>query len=601
MRQEALALSSHAAKLTPLAKIAMDQRFVEQFSGEELNENPIPAIQPAIQPIKTTVGSWLFLLGACALVTTFVCHGSITEIWTATIGMLFLATLFQQPPQASLLPLYYVNWFVLLVVPSLLSAFLAPHLIFIPRDEQFRTTMASGRINYPPETRLQRLLQRILCVATNMALLLALANVLNPVGNSVNYHSNHLGDFLLASLGWVSILMTLTFLSHSASIIKDQLRTRQVLAKFAPLKEEETASVSMEEILSRTLRKITAREHLIADHSPELILALDENWQILECNLASLKLLGFLPQELQNRNLKSLNSSEHSASTVYTEVTRQRTKNEVKHDLCCVSKQGTMVDLSCSFEWSERRQAYFMVAKDISAEKRIERARSQFLSMISHEVRSPLLAVLMALRSMADGHYGDIEPEARDAALRAERNVLKIIEMVGELIDLEKSVDAVLVPNIAVHTLDDLTEKALEQTLEIAQHLKVSVLNKTSSLPIECDRTRIIRTLVNLVTNAIKYSGKGGIVEISCETKFQAIEVRVKDNGPGIPDHLQTVIFDRFYQIPAEGAKGGSLPSSGLGLAICKVHVEAHGGHIGVRSTPGAGSTFWFTIPLQSA
>ena len=121
------------------------------------------------------------------------------------------------------------------------------------------------------------------------------------------------------------------------------------------------------------------------------------------------------------------------------------------------------------------------------------------------------------------------------------------------------------------------------------------LLTSTGPFPAVFDAELIHRVLVNLVTNAVKFTHAGGEVKISVTREASAVRVAVADDGAGIPPEHHGKIFDKFSQVEGENKKLGA----GLGLTFCKLAVEAHGGRIGVESEVGKGSTFWFTLPSE--
>lgn len=393
-----------------------------------------------------------------------------------------------------------------------------------------------------------------------------------------------------------------TYLQH-ANNMERAMRLRHLIDNTAVgLKtRQKNTLLNHEEAIAESLALLSVKEKLIADYSSELLLALSPNWNILESNHASWTMLGYLPQELSSHTLLSLSASPESSSNRLREQTTPPTTPAVKEtELCLVSKSGELVDVSVRLEWSERQQVYFALVRNISAAKQIERAKSQFLSMISHDVRSPLLSVLLSMQSIADGHYGETTSTVQDVARRAERNAIRIIDLVGEIIDLQGYTSAK--PELAIEKSDlgDIVLRAIEQVCDTAAHLEITISNLTGETPLQCDTKRIARTVVNLLSNAIKYAGKGSLIEISTSTEFEFAKVKVKDNGPGIPENLHAAIFDQYFHAATQASNASvKLPSSGLGLPICKLYVEAHGGEIGVISKPGEGCTFWFTLPLR--
>ncbi|MBI3192373.1 MAG: HAMP domain-containing histidine kinase [Pedosphaera parvula] len=144
----------------------------------------------------------------------------------------------------------------------------------------------------------------------------------------------------------------------------------------------------------------------------------------------------------------------------------------------------------------------------------------------------------------------------------------------------------------------DLAEMAAEM---LAKHKPLAgsrtlIYDAPTHTPAPVDADLIRRVLANLIGNAIKFTPADGTVRVTVRTADSVVRVEVADNGPGIPPELHAKIFEKFGQVQDHKAHLGT----GLGLTFCKMAIEAHGGAIGVQSTPGSGSTFWFTLPAQS-
>ncbi len=234
------------------------------------------------------------------------------------------------------------------------------------------------------------------------------------------------------------------------------------------------------------------------------------------------------------------------------------------------------------------------VFHDITQVRRVETVRRDFVANVSHELRTPLAAVKAVIETLESGALD--EPEvARDFLGRADAEVDRLVRMVEELLELsriesgdvpyeELPVDMATVLRDAVGRLRPQAEK---QGLELATEI-------VGELPaVKGDREHLERVVVNLVQNAIKFTPAGGKVDVTARAKAGGVEVTVSDTGAGIfPEDIGRV-FERFYKADRARESGGT----GLGLAVAKHTVEAHGGTIEVRSEPGKGAAFTFTLP----
>jgi signal transduction histidine kinase len=229
----------------------------------------------------------------------------------------------------------------------------------------------------------------------------------------------------------------------------------------------------------------------------------------------------------------------------------------------------------------------------------LEALKRDFANMVSHDMRAPLSANRLFLENAADGIYGELNEKGHHAAEHLVTSLDRLLAMLTEMLDVQKLEDATVVLDLRRESAAKILETALAAFRLLAQENKVRVESATpqDGLFIWADAARVGQVLQNLLSNALAYSAPESLIEVSCQPLKDCLEFRVSDQGPGIAESEQQIIFDRFRQ--AEGGTRNSEKSQGfgLGLAICKAIVEQHRGEIGVISKQGKGSTFWFRIP----
>jgi two-component system phosphate regulon sensor histidine kinase PhoR len=241
------------------------------------------------------------------------------------------------------------------------------------------------------------------------------------------------------------------------------------------------------------------------------------------------------------------------------------------------------------------------VLNDITAIKEMEQMKSDFVSMVSHEVRSPMNSLLMQIKVILDGLAGDISEKQREILERASGKILALSDMVSELLDLSKiesglinsekeAVNMVylLTEQVAFHS-PGAGEKNISIDLQLADELPPVLANQRS----------MDEVLTNLITNAIKYSPENSNVCVAASVENEYLSISVQDNGFGIPKEDLESVFTRFYRV--KDANTRTVLGTGLGLAIVKSIIEAHHGSIKVASTLGSGSTFTILLPLAGA
>jgi two-component system phosphate regulon sensor histidine kinase PhoR len=238
-----------------------------------------------------------------------------------------------------------------------------------------------------------------------------------------------------------------------------------------------------------------------------------------------------------------------------------------------------------------------LLFQDLTELKSLQTMRREFVGNISHELRTPLAGIKAIVETLQDGAVDD-KKAARDFLARVDSEVDRMMQMVTELAELSRieSGRGNLKPETV--NLNSLIEEVIASFKPQADRKSVALSAKLfTDLPlIRVDKDRIYQVITNLVHNAIKFTHSGGSVLISTEVSENSVLVKVSDTGIGISREDLARIFERFYK--ADKARSGE--GAGLGLAIAKHVVQAHGGNIWVESEEGKGSTFFFNLPLQT-
>jgi len=238
------------------------------------------------------------------------------------------------------------------------------------------------------------------------------------------------------------------------------------------------------------------------------------------------------------------------------------------------------------------------VVRDITAERRVERMRRQFISDASHEIRTPLTAIGGFAAAIADGTATTPEERTRSATLIV-REVERLTRLVNDLLSLSRIESGAVALNREETNLASLVEAAVESLAGQAEDQGARIrLDLNGDIPaIDMDPDRIYQVMMNLLSNALRYNRPGGDIVVSARRENGFVEVSVRDSGQGIaPDQLPH-IWERFHR--ADPSRARQDGGTGLGLAIVRSIVEAHGGAVTAESEVGKGSTFRFTLPVH--
>ncbi len=221
--------------------------------------------------------------------------------------------------------------------------------------------------------------------------------------------------------------------------------------------------------------------------------------------------------------------------------------------------------------------------------------KQELLSIVSHDLRAPLTSVQGSLTLLSNRVFGDLTDGAIKTLSIAEGNVDRLIRLINDLLDFEKMEGGNLQIQKAQVVVEELFERVEDVVSLLAEQKKLTVDYVPTELVIVADGDRLIQVLINLISNAIKFSPASSKISVSAQNYDGGVEFKVADQGRGIPKRFLKSIFERYQQVRDEDAQNAR--GTGLGLAICKAFVEAHGGTIGVISEEDKGSTFWFRIP----
>lgn len=233
------------------------------------------------------------------------------------------------------------------------------------------------------------------------------------------------------------------------------------------------------------------------------------------------------------------------------------------------------------------------VLEDITHLRELDRMKTEFIGVASHELRTPVTSMLLSVQLLEEGAAGPLTPTQREIVEAQKNDVERLDHLMRELLDMSRLEAGSAPPRFELVKPEDILKSAYRTTHNNAEQKGVALaVQKTPHLQqVRADRSQIERVLVNLITNAIRHTEPGGHVTLRASEEGDQVTFSVEDTGSGIPKEFLENIFERFVQVP--GATGGG---AGLGLSISRTIVQAHGGKMWVESELGKGSTFSFTL-----
>lgn len=372
-------------------------------------------------------------------------------------------------------------------------------------------------------------------------------------------------------------------------------------------KELNDINNNLENIVSertRLLEDSETHQRLILDTVADAIITIDDNGLIKSFNHAAQKIFGYSENEVLNKNVSLLlpksKRIEHQAYTDNVTLNAPRIIN-VTRDLIAQRKNGCVfpIELNVSPINSKLEKGVVAVIRDITERQRIDKMKDEFISTVSHELRTPLTSIRGSLGLISGGTFGEI-PEQIDNMLNvANNNTERLLLLINDILDIQKIESGEMLFHYEKIDITELVEQAIGDNKAYGDQYDVT-FKITDTVPdahIKADKHRLMQVMANLLSNAAKFSLQGSQVEISTAiSNDNRIRVSVTDHGSGIPENFLIKVFDKFTQSDSSDTrqKGGT----GLGLNVSKSIVEKMHGFIGVKSTEGEGSTFWFEFRL---
>lgn len=390
------------------------------------------------------------------------------------------------------------------------------------------------------------------------------------------------------------------------NVQQKEVALRDLNASLERRVEERTAA------LRETFEHVRESEHriqTILESAPDPFIAVDFSGCITDWNSRAEALFGWKRNEVVGRSLvevlvpERFRASSEKAMRNMTAAGRiPQTGTPIERIVVDRAGREIEVELRGGIVDSGKVQLLCAFMHDISQRKEVERLKTEFVSTVSHELRTPLTSVYGSLRLLASGVAGQLPAQGRQLLEMSTRSCERLIRLINDVLDVERIASGRLSLRPEPLELRGLVLRAMHDTGAYADGLGVRLRLDESSAPaaqVVADGDRVTQVVVNLVSNAAKFSPRGDEVLVTLQTREGWVRVTVLDHGAGIPPEFRARVFERFAQADASDRreKGGT----GLGLNICRSIVEAHGGTIGFDSEPGVRTAFFFELPLDPA
>ena len=370
--------------------------------------------------------------------------------------------------------------------------------------------------------------------------------------------------------------------------LRDQLRRAEQDAarRFEELKDRQKAQAL----------QIQTQQETLFNSMIEGLLLLDQDSRIQLANRAFIELFGVSADVRGKTVLEVVRQHELDKLIETVAANKQVLGYELK--LGRLSERWLQINASGVFNGEGKKQGTILVFHDLTRLKQLERTREEFVANVSHELRTPLSLIKGYVETLLDGAKDN--PEVATKFLQTiQRNSERLQFLIEDLLTISELESGRLKMNLQSLRLRSLVDRVLEDFKTQAESRRVELKNELPDLTARGDSDRLQQVLGNLVGNAIKYGREGGHVHVSGQLlNGSAIELCVRDDGPGIPNDSLERIFERFYRV--DKARSREQGGTGLGLSIVKHIVASHGGKVWAKSELGHGSAFYFTLPAKT-
>lgn len=342
---------------------------------------------------------------------------------------------------------------------------------------------------------------------------------------------------------------------------------------------------------TRLTRERRAQAARILSQVRDGVVLIDERGVIRSWNQGAERITGIREKAILGRG--SLEALPGFAALITEVPVATKPEDEARAVTSSLRLEDRELWLSISGVGSEDGTVYAF--RDLTEQRRLEQMRSEFVATVSHELRTPLASIYGAAMTLRDRVAGtDLQRQLLNIVAGESERLVQIVEeilLASELTsgDLALRLERVDAAGIAQRAVDATRPR-------LPDNLSLELAPADDLPPVSADESKARQVLVNLIDNAVKYSPNGGRIELRLERRNGYVEIAVKDDGLGIPASEQDHIFEKFYRLDPDMARG--VGGTGLGLYICRELAQRMGGRVRVTSWPGAGSTFFFELPV---
>lgn len=352
--------------------------------------------------------------------------------------------------------------------------------------------------------------------------------------------------------------------------------------------------------------KINAILHGIGDG----VFFIDKDHKVMMFNDSAMEMSGFGSREVLGKKYDNLLKFKYQEDKkVYHKFIEDTIKSgkmkEMAHHVLLQKKDGKYVPVNAIATLLKdddgKTMGCVVVLRDMTMEEKVEKMKTEFVSLASHQLRTPLSAVRWFLEMIIDGEAGKLNEEQERIMHKIATSNDRMIKLVNGLLNISRIEAGRMMVEPELTDMIRLIKVVIAELRPLikAHNHKFKLVRGDKIPKINVDPKLINQVVMNFLSNAIKYTPGGGKIEVEIKKVGNSVRIAVKDDGLGVPKDQQGSLFKKFFR--ANNVSSTSIKGTGLGLYVTKSIVKASGGQIGFKSTEGKGSTFWFSLPLTGS
>lgn len=384
----------------------------------------------------------------------------------------------------------------------------------------------------------------------------------------------------------------LTVIAQQASMFLENARLYGVLQDRVDYANAELVAAM------RELRAQKARVETLVEEMVDGVIGVDANGSVVLVNSVAREMLGLRGREVEGERLETVVSHPQVVALFASPLSHEVQSVSEEVNLGGEDGQVARATVALIEGPGGEQTGKCAVLTDVTHFKQLDQMKTDLVSFVSHELKTPLTSIGLYGHLLKEKLRDQKIDEAQDMAAAIDRQMIRMKHMVEDFLNVSR-IEQGRPLDMLLHEITNVrsfVEEVVNIEARTSRDHEISLDMPLELPPLWADRGKIEEVFINLVNNAIKYSPDGGLITVRAEQRGDMMEFSVSDMGVGISEEEQGRLFQRFAR--AQGENRRRISGTGLGLFVCKALIEAHGGRIWLESTPGQGSTFYFTVPV---